>query len=148
MNYETSFVINRPIDEVFAFTTNQENQPKWQSRVQEKKKTSDGPIGVGTTWRGVGKFLGRRLEVSTVVTEYELNRTYAGRSTSGPFPIEARQSYEPVEGGTRVTFMISAQPGGFFKVAEPVLLNLYKRQAEAELATLKEFMEAGLDRSL
>jgi uncharacterized membrane protein len=148
MKYETSFVINRPIDEVFAYTTNQENQPKWQSRVLEMKKTSDGPIGVGTTWRGVGKFLGRRIEVSTVVTEYELNRTYAGRSTSGPFPIEARQSYEPVEGGARVTFTIAAEPGGFFKVAEPVLLNLYKRQAEAELATLKEFMEAGLDRSL
>jgi uncharacterized membrane protein len=148
MKYETTFVINRPIEEVFAFTTNQENQPKWQSRVLEMKKTSDGPIGVGTTWRAAGKFLGRRIDVTTVVTEYELDRTYAGRSTSGPFPIEARQSYEPVEGGTRCTFSIEAQPGGFFKVAEPVLLNLYKRQAEAELGSLKEFMEAGLDRSL
>ena len=148
MQYETSFVINRPIDEVFAFTTNQENQPKWQSRVLEMIKTSDGPIGVGTTWRGVGKFLGRRIEVTTVVTEYELDRTYAGRSTSGPFPIEARQTYESVDGGTRGTFTIEAQPGGFFKIAEPVLLNLYKRQAEAELGSLKEFMEAGLDRSL
>jgi uncharacterized membrane protein len=148
MEYETSFVINRPIDEVFAFTTNQENQPKWQSRLLEMKKTSDGPIGVGTTWRSVVKFLGQRIEGTTVITEYELNRTYAGRSTSGPFPVEARQSYEPVEGGTRVTFTIKAEPGGFFKVAEPVLLNLYKRQAEAETASLQEFMEAGLDRSL
>jgi uncharacterized membrane protein len=148
MRNEISFVINRPIDEVFAFTTNQENQPKWQSRLLEMKKTSDGPIGVGTTWRSVVKFLGRRIEGTTVITEYELNRTYGGRSTSGPFPVQARQTYEALDGGTRVTFTIQAEPGGFFKIAEPVLLTLYKRQADAEMASLKEFMEAGLDRSL
>jgi uncharacterized protein YndB with AHSA1/START domain len=144
---EISVVINRPIEEVFAFTTNQENQPKWQSRLLEMTKTSDGPIGVGTTWRSVVKFLGRTIEATTVITEYEPNKTYTGRSTSGPIPGGARQSYEEVEGGTRLTFTLEAEPGGFFKIAEPVLLNLYKRQAEAEMASLKEFMEAGLDRT-
>lgn len=97
---------------------------------------------MGTTWRAVAKFLGQRIEIETEMTEYEPNRTYAGKSKSGPFPVEARQSYEPVEGGTRVNFTLEAQPGGFFKLAEPLLENLFKRQTEADLATLKDLMEA------
>jgi uncharacterized membrane protein len=144
LKIETSVVINRPVDEVFAFTTNFENQPKWQSRLLEVKKTSEGPIGVGTTWRGVAMFLGQRIENSTVMTEYEPNRTYAGKSTSGPVPAEARLSYEPLEGGTRLSFTLEAQPGGFFKLTEPLLKSLFKRQTEADLATLKDLMEAGV----
>ena len=140
---ETSLVINRPIEEVFAYTTNFENQPDWQSRLLEAEKTSEGPIGVGTTWRLVAKFLGQRVETTTVITEYELNRTYAGKSTSGPVPVEARQSYEPIPGGTRITFTAEAQPGSFFKLAEPLVMSLLKRQGEADAATLKALMEAG-----
>ena len=78
-----------------------------------------------------------------MITEYEQNRTYAGKSTSGPVPVEARQSYEPVAGGTRITFIAEMQPGGFFKLAEPLVMNLVKRQGEADAATLKALMEAG-----
>jgi uncharacterized membrane protein len=144
LKIETSIVINRPIEEVFAFTTNFENQPKWQSRLLEVKKTSEGPIGVGTTWRGVAMFLGQRIENNTVMTEYVPNQAYAGKSTSGPVPAEARLTYEPVEGGTRLGFTLEAQPGGFFKLAEPLLNGLFKRQTEADLATLKDLMEAGV----
>ena len=140
---ETSIVINRSLEEVFAFTTNFENQPKWQSRLLEVKKTSEGPIGVGTKWRFVAKFLGQRIEFEQECTEYEPNRMYAGKSTSGPFPIEGRQTYEPVEGGTRLNVIGEVQPGGFFKLAEPLVVSMLKRLTDADLANLKDLMEAG-----
>ena len=59
---EFSTVINRPVDEVFAVLSNPENTPKWESGSHEVKLTSDGPIGVGTTYRSVRTVLGRRLE--------------------------------------------------------------------------------------
>jgi Polyketide cyclase / dehydrase and lipid transport len=62
---ETSLVINRPIEEVFAYITDQANQPTRQSRLLEAEKTSEGPIGVGTTWRLVAKFLGQRIETTS-----------------------------------------------------------------------------------
>ena len=140
--FEINFVINRPVEEVFAFGSNYENNSKWVSGVIEVKKTSEGPIGVGTTYRTVLTFLGRRIESEAECTEYEPNRSFAMKSTSGPFPVENQSTFERVEGGTRVTFSTVAEPGGFFKLAEPLLVSMVKRQFEADFAKLKDLLEA------
>ena len=139
--FENSVVINRPLEEVFAFVSNLENDPKWQSGVLESKKTSEGPIGVGTTYRTVGQFLGRRIESEIEITEYELNRKVSGKSKSGPIRFESHNTYERVE-GTRVTVEAEAEIGGFFKLAEPLVINAAKRQIEGDSATLKDLLEA------
>lgn len=139
---EISTVINRPVEEVFAFLSNPENYPKWISSSSEVKIISEGPIGVGTTFRPVVKFLGRRIEGESEVTEYEPNRRYATKSKSGPVPVEWRVTFERVEGGTRVSMSGEVEPGGFFKIAEPLLVSMVKRQFEADLANLKDLMEA------
>jgi hypothetical protein len=36
---------------------------------------------------------------------------------------------------------LEAEPGGFFKLAEPLLVSILKRQFEADLANLKDLME-------
>ncbi len=140
--FENSIVINRPVEEVFALLSNAENEPKWRSGALETKKTSQGPIGVGTMWRSVGQFLGRRIESELEVTEYELNRKYTGKSKSGPIPLELWTTFERVEGGTRVNLKAEAEIGGFFKLAEPLVVSMGKRQFEGDLANLKDLMEA------
>jgi uncharacterized protein YndB with AHSA1/START domain len=111
---EFSTVINRPIEEVFALLSNPENSPKWNSGSVEVKKTSAGPIGVGTTYRSVRTFLGQRIEGETEFIAYEPNRSYATKSKSGPFPVKSGVTFERVEGGTRVTGTLVGEPGGFF----------------------------------
>ena len=95
---ETSTVINRPVEEVFAVLSNVENNPKWVSIFQEATKTSPGPIGVGTTWHIMLKALGQRIEGDVEVVEYEANRTYVQKSKTGPVPVEIRQTCAPVAG--------------------------------------------------
>jgi len=108
----------------------------------EAKQTSPDPIGVGTTGRFVGKILGRRIETESEVTEFEANRKFAWRSKSGPFPLQGAVSFEPIEGGTRVNTTITGEPGGFFKLAEPLLIGIAKRQFQSDLDNLKDLMEA------
>jgi len=139
---EISIVISRPIEEVFAFVTNPENIPKWSSLSREVKVTSAGPIGVGATYRSVVAFLGRRIEGETEITEYEPNRSFAEKSKSGPFPVENRTTFERVDGGTRVNFTAVAEPGGFFKLAEPLLVGMIKRQFQADFANVKDLLES------
>ena len=139
---ETSIIINRPIEEVFAVVSNLENNPKWSSTFLEVKKTSEGPIGVGTTWQAAQKALGQRLESEVEVTEYEPNRKCAQKSKSGPIPAKIWQTYEPVEGGTQVTVALEAEVGGFFKLAEPLVKTMVKRNIETDFANLKDLMES------
>lgn len=140
-NLEVSIVIDRPLDEVFAFLSDLENNLRWRSGMIEAKKTSAGPIGVGTTYRMINNVLGRRIEGEAEVTEYELNRKYATVNRSGP-PIETQRTFEPVKGGTRVSFAVKAELGGFFKLAEPLVASMAKRQVETDAANLKDLMEA------
>lgn len=95
---EASIVINRPIEEVFGFLSDMENNLKWRSSQIEIKKTSEGPIGVGTTYRMVNNVLGRRLETEAEVIEYEPNRKFTSKDKSGNFPLVAQRIFEPVEG--------------------------------------------------
>jgi uncharacterized protein YndB with AHSA1/START domain len=49
--FELSIVINRPIEEVFGFLTNLENDLKWRSEWVDASNTSRGSLGVGATFR-------------------------------------------------------------------------------------------------
>lgn len=139
---EASTEINRPIDEVFAYVSQVERFPEWSAAVQDAKMTSSGPLGVGSTFRTTAQFLGRRFETDNVVTAYEPSRRFAGKATSGPLQFEVTVTLQPVDGRTRVTWAIEGEPAGFFRVAEPVLAHVGRRQIEAQVGTLKDLLEA------
>jgi len=48
---------------------------------------------------------------------------------------------EPTSAGTKVTATAVAKPGGFFKIAEPVLVRIVKKKGQAELETMKRLLE-------
>jgi uncharacterized membrane protein len=139
---EVSTMIKRPVDEVFAVVSNSENAPRWNPASIEVKKTSAGPIGVGTTWRGVSNLLGQRLESLSEIVEYEPNRRIALKGKQGPMQLRSRATFESVDGSTRVNLTLEGDPGGVFKLAEPIVVKLGTRQFETALANLKDLMEA------
>jgi carbon monoxide dehydrogenase subunit G len=142
INVQVSIVINRPLEEVFSFLSNLENNMKWRSGMIKAEKVSDGPIGVGTTYRMINNFFGRQVEGEAVVTEYELNRKYATMNKSG-LPIKTQRMFEPVEGGTRVTFSVETEVGGFFKLVEPLMARIGRRRLEADAVMVKALIESG-----
>ena len=139
---EISLVINRPVEEVFAFVSNSENLPRWRSTSLEVQKTSEGSISVGSTFRGRFTFLGRQFDGNIVVTGYEPNRVYVSRIAEGPFPLETGYTLEPVENRTHVSFVVEGEPGGFFKLAEPLVVSMARRAYDTDLQNLKEMLEA------
>ena len=140
---EASVVINQPIEQDFAFVTDFGKAPRWMSELVEAKQTSDGPVSVGTTLSGVASPLGRRVESTQEVIEYEVNSKYAIKSTSGPVASEDRYTFESVVGGTKVTREAQAEMSGFFRLAEPLAARMMRRQFETNFANLKDLLEAG-----
>ena len=76
------------------------------------------------------------------ITEYEINKRNCIRTVSGPIPATGCRIVEPVEGGTRFTQITKGEVGGFFKLAEPLVVRAARRQYETDLATLKDILEA------
>lgn len=139
---ETTVVISRPSEDVFAFISNFENNPRWQSGMQIASFTSEGSLRIGSTYVQVAKFLGRRIESAFEVIDYQPNRLVKATSTSGSFPITFTRIVEPSEGGAKVTAIIEGDPKGFFKLAEPFLGRLVQRTVDADYARLKALLEA------
>lgn len=142
LRIDKSVVINRPVEEVFAFVSPGENWSQWATELVETRKTSEGPMDVGTTYVHVAQMLGRRIENGYEVTEYEPNRKVSMKATSGSIPADVALTFEPAEGGTRVVLGVEADAGGVFKLAEPLLARIMSRQQDANFANLKDLMEA------
>ena len=83
---------------------------------------------MGTTYRGFGKVVGRKFETDITYTEFEPDRRIAFAATK-PFPTTFMVTLEPVAGGTRVNQTVEAEPGGFFKLAEPLVVTMAKRSS-------------------
>lgn len=43
--------INRPVDQVFAFVADMENEPQWHTDALEVKRLSGGQVGIGTSFQ-------------------------------------------------------------------------------------------------
>jgi len=140
--FDVGITIKRPMEEVFAVLSDFSNGSKWASGAAEPaRKTSDGPIGVGTTWHGVGKVAGRKIESDFEYTEFEPNRRIVMTITK-PFPMTSTVTFEPVAGGTHVSQTVVGEPGGFFKLAEPLAVTMSRRQFQNDLDNLRDLMEA------
>ncbi len=139
---EHSVVIERPVEEVFAFAADPNNDALWLSSTLETEQTSEGPVGVGAAFRNTTKFLGRRFDTTYEVTESEPPHKRCFRVTSGPIPGEVCYLFEPADGSTRFTQNFEADVGGFFRLAEPLVARAIRRQMATDMATLKDLLEA------
>ena len=138
---EANVVINRPVTEVFQFMSINENALQWQSSLLEVRVTND-VTGPGRAWIDTIQFLGRRMETPFQLTDWQLNQKIAFQSTGGPIPMQGHYAFAPNGAGVQVTFLLTGEPGGFFKLAEPVLMQILQRQWQTNLANLKDVLEA------
>jgi uncharacterized protein YndB with AHSA1/START domain len=140
VKFEISTHINRPVAEVFKYFADPTKLPEWNSVVEEATP-SETPVRVGTKIQTRARFLGRKIDSPTVVSEYELNKRYTNKSEK-PFPLTITNTFEAEGGGTKVVAIFDGEPGGFFKVGEPILARIAKKQFQAQLETAKELLEA------
>jgi len=136
-----SVVIRRPIEEVFAYSNDISHWAEWNVGLIEVS-AREGPLHVGTRIREVFKFLGRRIESTFEVVEYEPNRQVTYRTVAGPIPMTGTQTYEPVEGATKLTMIGEGEAGGFFKLADPIVAQMIRRQSQTALENLRDLLEA------
>ncbi|GAC1508548.1 MAG: SRPBCC family protein [Candidatus Dormibacteraceae bacterium] len=142
-SFEISVEIDRPLREVFDYFTDLARIPEWNSVVLEVTPSAH-PIQVGSTAKVRLRMLGRTIEATQEVLEYERDRTVVVR-TAPPLAVTDTWLFEPLGSGrTRLTYGSAGTVSGFFKLADPIVARVAKKQLTAQLETLKELLEAGV----
>jgi len=104
--FGATVVIDRPIDEVFAFLLDGENDTKFSARVLEIAKTTDGPPGVGTVYASTVKDAGKKFKREFKLTEVDPpTRIRWSEISTGPVVTpEGGYDLAPAGGRTELTF--------------------------------------------
>jgi uncharacterized membrane protein len=143
INVEESIVINRPIEEVFAFVANFENHPKWETNFQKVKLLASIPTGVGTTYQCELKLPGQTATSKFEISEYEVNKKIAFEAeAAGPAKPNGSFLFEPAAGGTKITLVPRPEFRGILKLLEPMMAGYVRKQNQEHLIKLKQILEA------
>jgi uncharacterized protein YndB with AHSA1/START domain len=138
---EGSVIIKRPADKVFTYTTEAKSWPKWHGTIPEAEQTSQGQVGVGTTFRGKTRMMGQTSEWTAKVTEYDPYKRWGKVIDSGSIIIDDKLVFDPAEGGTRFTMIYDVKVGGFLKLLSPMIINSMRKQLKLDLVNLKGILE-------
>jgi hypothetical protein len=101
------------------------------------------PATVGSRIAFGARFLGRRIAYTYEIVELVPGERLRMRTAEGPFPMETTYTWEPVEGGTRMTLRNRGTPSGFGSLAAPKMARAMRRATTKDLAALRRLLESG-----
>ncbi len=144
--FGATVVIDRPIEEVFAFLANGENDTKFSARVLEIKQTTDGPPGVGTVYASTVKDGGVKFKREFTLTEFEPSTKIRWSETSTGPVITPEGGYDLApagEGKTELSFYNVLEPHTFIgKLVVGPALRSARKGADDFAQSIKAVVEA------
>lgn len=146
MRFAGTDVINRPIEDVWAFVTDPFNSPRMPGTpMLGKRKTSLGPPGIGTTHRGRRNILGFETRLEYVITEWDPPHIIAESITCRPLRwCRTRMTLEAVAEGTKLDTVLEFELRPALKPLWPLIRRFDRGFKEESPDEFKHFIEAQL----
>jgi uncharacterized protein YndB with AHSA1/START domain len=139
--FENTVTITRPVKEVFNYLADAENLPQWNYAIEQTRKISPDPVGVGTIYRQTRTLPSRSQEDFEVVV-FQPPSQLALDGTFGPFKARASYLLEPTADGTRLTNRWDLQPtSASLRLLGPLAIPRVKAAVAENLRTLKQILE-------
>ncbi len=138
---EVSTNINCPVEKVFTYSTDPTKWHTWMSIIPEAEQTSPGTVGVGSTFRGTTRLMGRTMPWTATATEYEPPGKFGKNITSGSVFIEQHNTYQSIATGARVTIIYDITIGGLTQLMAPLMIRSLRAELGKSLGTLKQILE-------
>jgi uncharacterized membrane protein len=142
---ETSVKISKPVEKVFEFITNLDNQKKLSSYITGVQVSE--PLKVGTKYKIQTTSMGHVNETLNEVVSFEPNKRFGVKTFAPPPASDVTNTYilEEDGGGTKLIMQMDAvlTPAGMPNM--PGMEEMMKKQMmagfEATLATMKKAIE-------
>lgn len=139
---ERNILINAPVEKVFAYHSDPENNPEYWPSFIEVKDVERLPNG-GAKYNWLYKMAGVKLNGSTTTTEFEENKRIKIKSEGG-VDSTFTYTYETEGDGTRLNLVVEYEvPVPVLgKLAESFIMKANEREADTVMANLKDILEA------
>jgi uncharacterized protein YndB with AHSA1/START domain len=143
-SFEGTAVIERPIEDVFAFLAEGTNDPKFSPRVLQIAKTTDGPPGVGTRFESTVKDAGMKTRREFELTEFQppTKIRWAERSKNLVTATEGGYDLSTEATGTRLRVYNVLTGRGLGKLIAPLALRQARKGADDFANAIKRAVEA------
>ena len=142
---ESSVKVNKPVDQVWAFITNLENQKKLSTFITGIEV--DGPLALGTKYKIETTSMGMKNVTTNEVVSFEPNRKFGVKTFAPPPASDVTNVYllEPDGDSTKLTLQMDATlvPAGMPSMPgmEDMMKNQMKVGMDTMLATTKKAIE-------
>jgi uncharacterized membrane protein len=136
--------IERPSAAAWEYLENAEHNPEWIPNMKSARWTTDPPVRVGSRYDQVARFLGKEVRTSFEVTAHEPGRVITISSLPGSsFEIKITRQLDPITAERcRVTETAGGDSGGFYRVAEPLMRAIMRRNIARDYRRLKGLLES------
>jgi uncharacterized protein YndB with AHSA1/START domain len=136
--------IDRPAAFVWEYMENAEHNPEWLRNMESARWTTDQPIRVGSRYEQLARFLGKDVRTSFEVTALEPGRLITISSLPGSsFPLTITRELGPLgPDRCRVKETAGGDSGGFYRVADPLMRLMVRRNIAAAYRGLKVLLES------
>ncbi len=142
--FGATVTIERPIEEVFDFLADGENDKKFSPRVLEIEKKTDGPPGLGTVYASTVKDAGIKTKREFELTVFERPTRLRWKELSkAPIVVpEGGYDLEPEGNGTKLTFFNELEGRGFGKLILGPAARAAGKGADDFANSIKQTIEA------
>ncbi len=132
---ETSISINKPVEQVFTYLTDVQNQKSLNPSITEV--VTDGPMAVGSHYKIKMTVMGRAFESENEVVALEPNTCFAVKTLAKPpaSPVTNTYTLEPEGAGTKLHLSMDAtvMPG-----TEGLVVPQLRASLDTALAGIKK----------
>ena len=140
--YKASLDTPRPPNEVFAYLSDFSTTAEWDPGVVEAERLGDLPIAEGSEFRLVADFLHRKTMLTYSIVEYDPPSAVTFRGENSSVVSLDRITFEPSDGGTRITYNADLALKGPFKLADTLLAFAFKRVGDRALTGMRKTLGA------
>jgi uncharacterized protein YndB with AHSA1/START domain len=142
--WEATAVIDRPIEQVFGFLADGENDRKFSPRVLEIAKKTDGPPGVGTVYASTVSDSGLKTQREFELTDFEAPTRIRWTERSKNLVTVPEGGYDLARDGdgTRLTIHNTLEGHGPGKLLTPLALRSARKGADDFGQAIKAAVEA------
>ena len=135
---ETSISINKPVETVFDFLTNLQNQKALNASITDV--VFSGKVGVGTRYKIKGTVMGRTFESENEIVAMEPNKKFSVKTLAAPPASDVTNVYTLEKEGNGAKLHLSMD-AVVYPGTENMVIPQLRAGLDTALATMKKAVE-------